>query len=186
MNYNDLRRGNVFEYEGSPYLVVGVEHITPGNWRGICQIKMKDVRTGAVVQRRFRPQDKVELVYVDKKEMQYLYKDGENYIFMDMASFEQIPLHQDVLGDLAQWLIPETMVSLEMYDGKPIGVELPKVMVLTVTETDPVIKGQTATNQYKSAVLENGVHITVPPFISVGEKLRVDTVEGKYMERAKE
>ena len=185
MNYVELRRGHVFEHEGELYLVVGTEHITPGNWRGICQIKMKSVKTGAVLQRRFRPQDKVELVWVDKKEMQYLYQDGENYVFMDMQSYEQVPLHKDVLGEDAQWLIPNIPVTIESYDNQIIGVTLPDTIELEVKETDPVVKGQTATNQYKPAILENGVRVMVPPFIAQGEKIRVDTRDGKYLERAK-
>jgi len=185
MNYLDLRRGQVFKHENDAYLVVENDHVTPGKGRGMCQIKMKSVKTGAVIQRRFRPGDKVELVWVDKKEMEYLYRDGDNYIFMDKKTFEQEPLGRDLLGEGAQWLIPNITVGLELYDGRIIGVNLPDTVELEVKETDPVVKGQTATNQYKPAVLETGVKVMVPPFISVGEKIRVDTRDGKYLERAK-
>ncbi len=185
MDYIDLRRGRVFKHEGEVYVVVENTHVTPGKGRGMTQIKMKNVKTGAVVQRRFRPNDAVELVWVDKKEMEYLYQDGESYVFMDMKSYDQTPLGKELLGDDTQWLIPNITVTLELYDGKIIGANLPDTVEMEVKETDPVVKGQTATNQYKPAILETGVKVMVPPFISTGEKIRVDTRDGKYLERAK-
>ena len=184
-NAIDLRRGQVFEHKGDLNVVVGVEHITPGNWRGICQIKLKNLRTGAVVQERFRPQDKVELVFVEKKEMEYLYKDNSNYFFMDLETYEQTPLDEETIGDDAKWLVPNTQVQVELYDGKIIAVNLPDTMEFDVKETDPAVKGQTATNQYKPAILENGEKVMVPPFISQGERIRVDIRNAKYLERAK-
>ncbi len=185
MNYGELRRGYVIEYEGNVWLVTDNEHITPGNWRAMNQIKLKNVRTGAVIQRRFRPADKADVVFVEKKEMQYLYAEGENYIFMDMQSYDQIPIHKDILGDGAKWLIPNIEVIVEIYNSIIVNVNLPDTLTLEVKETDPAIKGQTATNQYKSATLENGAVVQVPPFIVKGEKIRVDTRDGKYLERAK-
>ena len=185
MNYGDLRKGHVFEHEGEAYLVVENEHITPGNWRAMNQIKMKSIKTGNVLQRRFRPNDKVELAWVDKKEMQYLFREGDNYIFMDMASFEQVPMNKELLGDTAQWLIPNLTVTAQLLNGIIINLELPDTIELVVKETDPVIKGQTATNQYKQAILETGGRVMVPPFITSGEKIRVDTRTSKYLERAK-
>jgi len=185
MDYIDLRKGHVFKHEGDVHVVVENTHVTPGKGRGMTQIKMKSVKTGAVVQRRFRPNDSVELVWVDKKQMQYLYQHGENYVFMDMESYEQTPLGKELLGDDTRWLIPNITVTLELYDGKIIGVNLPDTVEMEVTETDPVVKGQTATNQYKPAILETGVKVMVPPFISQGEKIRIDTRDGKYLERGK-
>jgi elongation factor P len=185
MNYGDLRKGHVFEHEGEAYLVVENEHITPGNWRAMNQIKMKSIKTGNVLQRRFRPNDKVELTWVDKKEMQYLFREADNYIFMDMASFEQIPMDKELLGEGAQWLIPNITVTAQLLNGIIFNLELPDTIELVIKETDPVIKGQTATNQYKPAILETGVRVMVPPFIAAGEKIRVDTRDGKYLERAK-
>ncbi len=185
MNYGDLRRGEVIEFEGNVYVIVDNEHITPGNWRAMNQIKMKNVKTGAILQRRFRPADRVEVVFVEKKAMQYLYPEGESFIFMDNQTYDQLPIHKDVIGERAQWLVPNIECLIEMYNGVIVNVNLPDTMTLTVTETDPVVKGQTATNQYKPAVLENGAKVTVPPFIVKGEKIRVDTREGKYLERAK-
>ena len=184
-SYGELRRGEVFEYEGNVYVVVDNEHITPGNWRAMTQLKMKNVKTGSVLQRRFRPADKVEVVFVEKKQMQYLYPESESFVFMDMVTFDQIPIHKDVLGERAQWLIPNIEAVVEIYNGVIVNVNLPDTMTLVVTSTDPVLKGQTATNQYKPATLENGAVVPVPPFIVKGEKIRVDTREGKYLERAK-
>lgn len=185
MNYGDLRRGEVIEFEGNVYVIVDNEHITPGNWRAMNQIKMKNVKTGAILQRRFRPADRVEVVFVEKKPMQYLYAEGESFVFMDNQSYDQLPIHKDVIGERSQWLVPNIECLIEMYNGVIVNVNLPDTMTLQVTETDPVVKGQTATNQYKPAVLENGAKVNVPPFIVKGEKIRVDTREGKYLERAK-
>ena len=183
MNYGDLRKGHAFEYEGEVYLVVENEHIAPGNWRAMCQIKMKSVKTGSVLQRRFRPNDKVEPVWVDKKEMEYLYQQGENYVFMDMESYDQVTVSKELMGEGAQWLLPNTKVSVELHDGTIITVALPDTMDLIVKQTEPGVKGQTATNQYKPAVLETGVRVMVPPFIVPGEKIRVDTRTGAYLTR---
>ena len=185
MDYIDLRKGQAFKYEGEAYIVVENTHVTPGKGRGMTQIKMKSVKTGGVMPRRFRPNDKVEMIYVEKIEMEYLYQDAQGYVFMDMATYEQMPFDKELLGGKEGWLVPNTPVIAEMYDGRIINVVLPKVVELEVTETDPVVKGQTATNQYKPAVLETGEKVMVPPFISAGEKIRVDTDEGKYLERAK-
>jgi elongation factor P len=186
MNYGDLRRGTVIRFEGDLYTIVEVEHITPGNWRAMCQIKMKNLKTGNVQQRRFRPQDKAEDVFVEKREMEYLYKDASGYIFMDLESYEQAPIPADVVGEeTGQWLTPNMHVMIASYDGQIIGINLPDTVEMMVKETDPVVKGQTATNQYKPAVLENGVRAMVPPFIEKGERIRIDTRDGKYLERAK-
>jgi len=185
MDYIDLRKGHVFKHEGEVYVCVENTHVTPGKGRGMTQIKMKNARTGAVVQRRFRPNDTVETVWVDKLEKEYLYHDGQHYIFMDTETYEQEPLAKELLAGMEQWLIPNIRVALESYDGTVIGVKLPDVIEYEVTETDPVVKGQTATNQYKPAIIETGAKVMVPPFISQGEKIRVDTRDGKYLERAK-
>jgi len=185
VSYIDIKRGSVFQDEGEPCVAVDVEHITPGNWRGMMQIKLRNLRTGRISQKRFRPQDKVELVFVEKKELEYLYRDATGLVFMDTGNYEQSIIQPELLGDMLQYLKPNTVCSVEFYDGEMIGVELPDVVELEVTETDPVVKGQTATNQYKPAVLETGVRVTVPPFISQGEVIRVDTRTGKYLERAK-
>lgn len=160
-------------------------HVTPGKGRGMTQLKIKNVRTGAVVQRRFRPNDTVDMVWVDKKEMEYLYYDGQNYIFMDITTYDQEPIDKGLIEGAEQWLVPNIRVALEIFDGRVITVSLPDVVEYMVKETDPVVKGQTATNQYKPAIIETGARVMVPPFINIGEKIRVDTRDGKYVERAK-
>ena len=184
MNYGDLRRGEVISFEGEVWVITDNEHITPGNWRAMNQIKMKNVKTGAIIQRRFRPADKCEVVFVEKKQMQYLYPESESFVFMDMTTYDQMPIHKDVIGERAQWLIPNLEVIVEEYNGVIVNVNLPDTMTLEVKETDPVIKGQTATNQYKPAIMENCAKVNVPPFITKGEKIRVDTSEGAYLSRA--
>ena len=185
VSYIDLKRGNVIVEEGDIWVTVDVEHITPGNWRGMMQIKLKGVQTGRIVQKRFRPGDKVELVFVEKRELEYLYRDTAGYVFMDSETYEQSPLPAELLGEGVQYLKPNTVCTAELYDGKIINLTLPDVVDLEVTETAPVVKGQTATNQYKPATLETGLALTVPPFIKVGELIRVDTRTGKYLERAR-
>ena len=185
INYSDLRRGYVIQYESDLYVVTETEHITPGNWRGMMQIKLKSLRTGNLMQRRFRPGDKVEIIYVEKKEMEYLYRDSGGYVFMDTTTYEQSSLSADVLGEDVNYLKPNTLINVQLFEGKIIGISLPDIVELTVTETDPSVKGQTATNQYKPATTETGLRITVPPFIQQGEVVRVDTRTGKYLERAK-
>ena len=184
-SYIDLKRGNVIVEDGNICVVVDVEHITPGNWRGMMQIKLKKVKTGGVSQKRFRPSDKVELVFVEKRELEYLYRDTAGYVFMDNETYEQSPLPAELLGEGVQYLKPNTVCTAELYDGKIINLALPDVVDLEVTETAPVVRGQTATNQYKPATVETGLNITVPPFIKVGELIRIDTRTGKYLERTK-
>jgi elongation factor P len=138
------------------------------------QIKLRNLKTGRLAQKRFRPADKVEVVFVEKKELEYLYRDSSGLVFMDTETYEQTTITPELLGDGLQFLKPNIMCSAEFYDGKMINVTMPDVGELQVTETDPVVKGQTATNQYKPATLETGVRVTVPPFISKGEVVRVD------------
>lgn len=185
INYVDVKRGVVIQDEGELWVAVEVEHITPGNWRGMMQIKLKSLKTGRTAQKRFRPQDKVEVVYVEKKELEFLYKDSSGLVFMDTESYEQTTIPAELLGEGIEYLKSNTKCAVEFYDGKMINVTLPDVVEMTVTETDPVVKGQTATNQYKSATTETGARVTVPPFITKGETIRIDTRTGKYLERAK-
>ena len=153
VNYIDLRRGNVIEHEGEIHVVVATEHVTPGKGHGMMQIKLKNLKTGAIYQKRFRPGDKVDLIFVEKKEMEYLYKDTAGLVFMDRETYDQVTLPEDLLGDSLKFLVPNTVCSAELYDGKIISIQLPDVVELEVTETDPVVKGQTATNQYKPCLL---------------------------------
>lgn len=180
-----LRVGMVIEFQGDLWRVMSVTHITPGNWRGMVQTKLRNVTKGNQTEHRFRSEDKVERAQLDQREMQYLYSDGSNYHFMDTETYEQIALTQEDLGDALNYMLPNTMVKVELHEGKPLGVELPKVVELTVVETEPGLKGATASNSPKPAKLETGITVSVPPFISEGDVVRVDTTTGEYIERAK-
>jgi elongation factor P len=148
------------------------------------QVEMKDIDKGTKTNQRFRTEDKIERAFVDPREMQYLYQDGEQYVFMDKENYEQMQLDADFLEGQAGYLLPNTDVQINFYNGRPIGIEVPPSVILTVIDTEPGIKNSTATNSFKPATMETGITVQVPPFINKGEKIKVDTNEGKYMERA--
>ncbi len=179
-----LRPGMIIRHEGNLYTVFSVEHRTPGNKRGSMQTKMRNLRTGSIIDYRFRAEDFVERAIVDEVEFEYLYGDGEGYHFMNTQTFEQISLTSDVLGEAVYYLIGNMQVKLEFYEGKPIGVVLPDTVDLTVVETEPTVQKATASAVMKPAKLETGLTIQVPPFISAGDKVRVDTSEARYVQRA--
>jgi elongation factor P len=149
------------------------------------QTKLRNILTGSSFEHRFRSVDTIERASLEQHEMEYLYSDGSHHHLMNTESFEQVALSDDEMGDSAQWLAPGLKIQVEFYDGAPIGVELPPSLELTVTQTEPTMKGATVSNVNKPAVLENGVTIQVPPFINEGDRLRVDPIEGRYIERAK-
>jgi elongation factor P len=180
-----LRPGNVIKHDGDLFSVFSVTHRTPGNLRAFVQAKLRNLRTGAMIEHRFRSEDRVDQAILDETEMQFLYRDGDDFHFMNTESYEQINLHKDVLGDGASFLLPEGMIKIEFYEGKPVGIELPATVDLKVIETEPGLKSATASNVTKPAKLETGLIVQVPPFINEGDKVRVDTTEGKYLERAK-
>lgn len=181
----DLRKGKTIVNDGQLMVVHEIQHVAKGNKRSHMQAKLKNLKTGLMSDVRFSVDDKVEVPFVESKEYDYLYREGENFIVMDLETFDQIPVHPDVVGDGVQWLVPNTRVSCQIYEGQMISFELPFVIELTVTETPPVVKGATATNQSKDAILETGAKIRVPPFVEPGERVRVDTRTGQYIERAK-
>jgi len=183
MQANDLRPGMVIEHNGELFSIHRAEHRTPGNLRAFVQARMRNLRTGAIADHRFRSTDEVERAMIDETEMQYLYADGDSYVFMNTENYEQLHLHKDVVGDRAQYLVPEVMLKVEFYEGRPIDVQLPPTVDLRVVETEPGIKGGSATNVTKPAKLETGLVVGVPPFIDAGETIRVDTSEGTYLER---
>jgi elongation factor P len=184
MQANDLRPGMVIKHNGELYSLHKTEHRTPGNLRAFVQARMRNLRSGALIDHRFRSTDDVERVVLDEIEMQYLYADGDSYCFMNTENYEQLHLHKDVIADRAKYLIPDVMVKVEYCDGRPIDIALPPTVDLKVVETDPGIRGASATNVTKPAKLETGLVVQVPPFISQGEKIRIDTAEGTYLERA--
>ena len=180
-----LRPGNVIKHEGELFSVFSVTHRTPGNLRAFVQAKLRNLLSGAMIEHRFRAEDRIEQAVLDEHEMQFLYRDGEDFHFMNTETYEQIHLHKDVLGDSADYLLPEGMINVEFYEDKPVGIELPATVDMTVVETEPGLKSATASNVSKPAKLETGLVVQVPAFINAGEKIRVDTAEGKYLERAK-
>jgi len=179
-----LRPGMVIKHNNDLHSVFSVEHRTPGNLRAFIQAKLRNLRTGAMFEHRFRSADAIEKVTVDEVEMQYLYNDGDDYYFMNTENYEQTHLRRDVLGDAVDYLIPNLQIEVEFFDGKPVGIELPQTIEMTVVETEPGLKSATASSVTKPAKLETGLVVQVPPFINEGEKIRVDTSQGAYLSRA--
>jgi elongation factor P len=180
-----IKRGMTIKLNGELYRVFSFQHITPGNWRGMVQTKLKSVRTGSIIEHRFRSEDKVEQAYLETHEMEYLYSDGTDYFFMNTETFEQFHLPQDLLDDAVPYLIANIKLQVEFYEGRAIGVELPASVEMRVVSTEPALRGATVSNVNKPATLETGLVIPVPPFVNEGEVIRVDTSEGKYLERVK-
>jgi elongation factor P len=179
-----LRPGMVVKFNNDLFSVFKMEHRTPGNLRGFVQVKMRNFKSGTMIEHRFSSEDKVEKASLDEQEMEYLYDDGEYYYFMNTETFEQMHLIKDLLGDATNFLIPNLKVNVEFYEGKPISVELPATVDLTVVETEPGIKGASVSNVTKPAKTETGLVVQVPPFINEGEKIRVSTSEAAYQARA--
>jgi elongation factor P len=184
IDYSQVRKGMVIVGEGGQlFQVIDRDLNTPGNLRSILSLKLKNISNGNTLQSRVRPQDKVEQAYLDKREAQYLYRDGDDFIFMDQESFEQTPLHKDWVGDQIYYLKENDIVHVTFFEAKPISLELPPTVHLKVVETDPALKGATAAAQFKPAILETGLKITVPPFIGIGELIAIDTRTGEYLSR---
>lgn len=179
-----LRPGMVVKFNNDLYSVFKMEHRTPGNLRGFVQVKMRNLRSGTMIEHRFSSEDRVDRAALEEHEMEYLYDDGEYYYFMNTENFEQMHLTREILGDSVEYLVPQLKVNIEFYEGKPISVELPPTVDLTVVETEPGIKGASVSNVTKPAKLETGLVVQVPPFINEGEKIRISTAEGTYQERA--
>ena len=180
----DLRNGITFEMDNSVYQIIQFQHVKPGKGAAFVRTKIKNVITGAVIEKTFNPTDKMPLAHVDRKDMEYLYNDGDLYYFMDVETYEQMPLGADLLESALPYLKDNMQVKVLSFKGKVFGVEPPNFVELVVTETEPGFKGDTATGTTKPAVLETGAKINVPLFIDEGEKIRVDTRTGTYMERA--
>jgi elongation factor P len=179
-----MRPGMIIKHNGELHSVFKVEHRTPGNLRAFIQAKLRNLRTGAMFEHRFRSPDPIEKVAVDEVKMEFLYHDGDNYHFMNQENYEQIALGADVLGDAVDYMIPNMLIHIEFFDGKAVGVELPQTVDLKVVETEPGIKSATASSVTKPAKTETGLVVQVPPFINEGETIRVDTAEGAYLSRA--
>jgi len=184
INGNEIRPGNVIEHNGGLWVAVKTNAVKPGKGGAFNQVELKNVIDGTKLNERFRASETIERVRLEQKEFQYLYEQGDMLVFMDNESYEQLELPQDFVGDRATFLQDGMMVSVELYEEKPIGISLPDQVVLEIAEADPVVKGQTAASSYKPAVMENGVRVMVPPFIEAGERILVDTNDITYIRRA--
>ncbi len=181
----DFRNGKTFEMDGKVMQVVEFQHVKPGKGAAFVRTKMRNVVTGAVTETSFNPTAKFEEAFVDRKDMEYSYNDGDLYYFMDPESYELVPINKDVLGDNFKFVKENMTCKIMSYKGSVFGVEPPNFVELEVTESDPGVKGDTATNVTKPAILETGAEIKVPLFINPGDKIRIDTRTGEYLERCK-
>ena len=184
MNSVDLRPGMAIKYDGNLFLITEFTHVTPGNLRAFIQVKLRNLKTGSLIDKRLRSGEQVEQVDLDRRGMEYLYQQGEKFIFMDSQNYEQVELAAGFVGDFPLYILPNSEVIVLWCDGKAVSIELPKTVTLTITDTAPGIKGATATNQLKEATCETGLKTRVPPFITTGEKIIVSTEDGSYRERA--
>ena len=180
----DFRNGVTFEEDGNVCQIVEFQHVKPGKGAAFVRAKVRNVITGGVVEKTYRPTDKFEKAHIERKDMQYLYNDGELFYFMDVETYDQMPLSAEQLGDALRFVKENEMVKLLIYKGNVFGVEPPNFVELEVTETEPGFKGDTSTGATKPATLETGTTINVPLFIDIGDVIRVDTRTGSYMERA--
>lgn len=184
ISVNDFKTGVTIEFEGVVYQVVDFQHVKPGKGAAFVRAKLKNVKTGGTVEKTFRGGEKLPRAHLDKREMQYLYNDGDGLVCMDNENYEQITISKDSMGDGAKWLMENMTIGVLMHNGNIMGIELPNFVELTVTETEPGIKGDTATGATKNAKLESGAVVQVPLFVNEGDRLRIDTRTGQYMERA--
>jgi elongation factor P len=184
INGGEIRPGNMIEHQGGLWVAVRTNHVKPGKGGAYNQVELKNLVSGSKLNERFRSAETVERIHLDLKDFSYLYEQGEALVFMDTDNYEQLELQKDFVGDRAAFLQEGMMVTVQLYDEKPIGISLPDQVTLTITEADPVVKGQTAASSYKPAMLENGIRVLVPPFIEAGERIVVDTNEVAYMRRA--
>jgi elongation factor P len=179
-----MRPGMIIRHNNELHAVFSVEHRTPGNLRAFIQAKLRNLRTGAMFEHRFRSADAIDRVVVDEIPMEFLYNDGDDYYFMNTENYEQTHLKRETLGDAVEYLTPNLQITVSFFDGKAVGIELPQTVELTVVETEPGLKSATASSVTKPAKTETGLVVQVPPFINEGEKIRVDTAEGAYLSRA--
>ena len=165
------------------FRVLDLQHVTPGNLRGFVRVKFRNIRTNALSDQKLRSEDTVERAVLDEREMQYLYKDGDAFHFMDTSTYEQIHISVEALGENASYIIPDSLIKVEFYGSEPVGIELPPTVDLAVEDTAPGIKGATASAQVKPATLETGLVVQVPPFVNTGDRIRVSTETGEYLSR---
>ena len=180
-----IRRGMVLVFDGQPCRIIEFRHHTPGNLRAMVQAKLKNLKSGSSFEHRFRAADTVEPAFMETHDLEFMYKGGDTYHFMNTENYDQIEMDDEALGDNAQWMQPGMKIQAEFYDGRPIGVRLPNSLTLEIVDTNPVMKTATKTASTKPAKLENGVTVNVPEFVATGDKIRVNPTTGEYIERAK-
>lgn len=180
----ELRAGMCIIFENDLCRILSTRHVTPGNWRAFVQVRMRSLRTGNSFEHRFGSGERVERAILDTQPMEYLYSDPSGHHFMNQETYEQVSLDDETLGEAKLYLLPNTLLTMDFYDDKPVGIELPNTVTLEVVETEPPLRGATASASYKPAKLETGLVVQVPPFIEVGTKIVVDTREDKYLSRA--
>ena len=178
-----MKRGMLIKVGNDLFRVLDLQHFTPGNKRGFVQAKMRNIRTGVQGDNKFRAEEDVERAILDERQMQYLYRDGDSFHFMDTENYNQLHIDAEVLGDNANYLVPESLILVEFYDEKPVGIEMPVTVDLKVVDTVPGINRATASAQVKPATLETGLVVQVPPFVSIGDTLRISTETGEYLKK---
>ena len=183
---SSLRKGNIVEVEGKLGVIVSIENIHPGKGTPVTQMDVRRIADGVKVGLRYKTTDQVERAFVEDRKHQYMYQDGDGFHFMNMETYDQVALPPDIVGDQAAYLQPEMEVTISLHEGVPVAIELPPRATLEVTETEPTIKSQTAASSYKPALLSNGVRTMVPPFVTAGTRIVVNTSDGSYIERAKD
>ena len=181
-----IRRGMVIVFEGQPCRIIDFRHHTPGNLRAMVQAKLKNIRTGAGFEHRFRADDSIERASMETHDLEFLYQGGDTYHFMNVENYDQLEMDAETLGDNAQWMVPNMRLQAEFYDGRPIGITLPQALTFEIVDTSPVMNTATKTSSFKPAKLENGVTIQVPEFIPSGVRVRVNPNTGEYLDRAKD
>ncbi len=179
-----IRVGTLVMYNGELHRVHDMVHKTPGNLRGFVQVKMRNLRSGSMVDHRFGSTDRVEKASLDEREMEYLYSDSAGHHFMDQQTYDQVTLSDEVIGDQMKYLLANTAIHVDFFDGNPVGIELPNTVTLKVVETQPGMKGATASASYKPATLETGLQVMVPQFVEAGARIKIDTRDDSYLERA--
>jgi elongation factor P len=183
---SQLRKGNIVEVDGKLYVILTAENIHPGKGTPVTQIDMRRISDGVKVAQRYKTTEQVDRAYVEDREHQYLYQDGDGFHFMQTETYDQVTLPADIIGDQAAYLQPEMKVTLSVHEGVAVAIQLPQKAVLEVVDTEPSVKGQTASSSYKPAMLSNGIRTMVPPFVGTGTKIVVMTADGSYVERAKD
>lgn len=185
INATQIRKGMIIKVEEGIYKVLEATHITPGKGQALMQTKLRNLKDQTFLDYRFRSKDRVEQAFLEEKEMEFLYQEGEDYIFMDLETYEQVKFSEDVIGDSICYLVPNVVFTIELHEGLPVGINPPLTIDLKVVKTDPFLKGATQSASNKPAVLETGITVNVPQFIRKGDIVRIDTREDKYLERVK-